>query len=206
MATCSRDPRSNSSMNGSPAISAEKRVQRAQRTQRSRSSSTVSPILIGLRWPTTSTRHWRQAPSGSSSRWSQKRGIWMSICSAARITSVPGATSSSWSSMVTFTVVRLLAIGGVSRVRANRHALPAERAAVAFDVLVELFAEVLKGRDDRADGAVAERAEGAAEDRVADVLQRVHVLLAAGAGLQPGEDLGHPVGALAARRALAAGL
>src|SRR6266542_2985393 len=97
--------------------------------------------------------------------------------------------------MVTFTVVRLSGIGSFSRVRANRHALPAERAAVAFDVLVELFAEVLEGRDDRADGAVAEGAEGAAEDRVADVLQRVHVLLAAGAGLQPGGH-GHAEGHL----------
>ena len=31
-----------------------------------------------------------------------------------------------------------------------------ERAAVAVDVLFELVAEVLEGRDDRADGAVAE--------------------------------------------------
>ena len=29
----------------------------------------------GLRWPSTSTRHWRQAPIGSSSGWSQNRGI-----------------------------------------------------------------------------------------------------------------------------------
>src|SRR6266567_1351122 len=140
------------------------------------SVTVVVQAVSGLRWPTTSTRHWRQAPSGASSRWSQKRGTWIPICSAARITSVPGATSSSWSSMVTFTVVGLSGIGGVSRVRADRHALPAERA------------------------------EGAAEDRVADVLQRVHVLFAASAVLQPGEDLGHPVGALAAGRALAAGL
>src|SRR6266567_2429672 len=143
------------------------------------SVTVVVQAVSGLRWPTTSTRHWRQAPSGASSP---------------------------WSSMVTFTVVGLSGIGGVSRVRADRHALPAERAATAFDVLVELFAEVLQGRDDRAGGPVAERAEGAAEDRVADVLQRVHVLFAASAVLQPGEDLGHPVGALAAGRALAAGL
>ena len=32
---------------------------------------------IGLRWPSTSTMHWRHAPTGSSSGWSQKRGISM---------------------------------------------------------------------------------------------------------------------------------
>ena len=35
-------------MNGSPAISSEKRVQRAHSTQRSRSSSTWAEMLIGL--------------------------------------------------------------------------------------------------------------------------------------------------------------
>src|SRR6266511_2761323 len=90
--------------------------------------------------------------------------------------------------------------------RADRHARPAEGAAVTVDVLVELCTEVLKGRDDRAGGAVAEGTEGTAEDRVTDVRQRVHVLAAALAALQPGEDLPHPVGALAAGRALAARL
>src|SRR5215218_6453076 len=281
MPTCSSAPRSNSSMNGSPATSLEKRVQRAQSTQRSRSSSTVSEILIGfskrrlvstkrvspgplasvwscrghspplshmgqssgwlmssssrvpswparatsevswvlttmpsvtvvvqavsgLRCPATSTRHCRQAPRGASSRWSQKRGITTPSCSAARMTSVPGATSSSWSSMVTFTVVGLscmrLLVGG------GNDAAAGERAAAAADVLAELVAEVLEGGDDRAGGPVAEGAERAAEDRVADVLEGVHVLLAALPGLQPEQDLAHPVGALAARRALAAGL
>src|SRR6266540_2918686 len=283
MATCSRAPRSNSSMKGSPAISLENRVQRAHSTQRSRSSSTVSPILTGLvkcrlvstkrvspgpctivwscsghspplshmgqssgwlisrnsstpscparatslvcwvlttmpsvtvvvqavsglRCPTTSTRHCRQAPSGASRRWSQKRGIWMSLCSAARITSVPGATSISWSSMVTLTVVGVVsAIWGLL-LRADRHARPAEGTAVAVDVLVELCAEVPECRDDGAGGAVAEGTERAAEDRVADVRQRVHVLAPALAALQPDEDLLHPVGALAAGGALAARL
>jgi hypothetical protein len=48
MATCSSAPRSNSSMNGSPAICWEKRVQRAHNTQRSRSSSTCEEIGIGF--------------------------------------------------------------------------------------------------------------------------------------------------------------
>ena len=42
----------------------------------------------GLRWPSTSTRHCRQAPAGASSGWSQNRGISMPICSATRISSV----------------------------------------------------------------------------------------------------------------------
>ena len=40
----------------------------------------------------TSTRHWRHAATGASSGWSQKRGIRMPACSAARITSVPWGT------------------------------------------------------------------------------------------------------------------
>ena len=171
MPTCCRAPRSISSMKGSPAICAEKRVQRAQSTQRSRSSSTWAEMLIGfgkvrltpskrlsprpldmawfwrghspplsqtgqsrgwlirrnsmipscalaatglVAWVSTtmpsatgsvqdacglgkprplpasgtSTRHWRQAPTGASSGWSQNRGIATPTCSAARITRV----------------------------------------------------------------------------------------------------------------------
>lgn len=57
----------------------------------------------GLRWPSISTRHWRQAPTGSNSGWSQKRGIWVPMSSAARITSVPGGTETVVPSMVTVT-------------------------------------------------------------------------------------------------------
>ena len=57
----------------------------------------------GLRWPSTSTRHWRQAPIGSSSGWSQNRGIWMPSISAALITRVPLGTRISNPSMVTAT-------------------------------------------------------------------------------------------------------
>src|SRR5688572_13211873 len=62
----------------------------------------------GLRWPSTSTRHCRQAPTGSSSGWSQNRGIWTPICSAARMISVPLGTATSKPSMVQWT-----ASGGV---------------------------------------------------------------------------------------------
>ncbi len=51
----------------------------------------------------TSTRHCRQAPAGSSSGWSQKRGIAMPSCSAARISSVPLGTEISMPSIVTVT-------------------------------------------------------------------------------------------------------
>ncbi len=65
---------------------------------------TVVQEAIGLRWPSTSTRHCRQAPIGSSRGWSQNRGIWMPSSSAARITSVPFGTAISKPSMVTVTV------------------------------------------------------------------------------------------------------
>ena len=51
----------------------------------------------------TSTRHCRQAPAGSSSGWSQKRGIEMPSCSAARISNVPLGTLISSPSIVTVT-------------------------------------------------------------------------------------------------------
>ncbi len=57
----------------------------------------------GLRWPSISTMHWRQAPAGSSSGWSQKRGIWVPMVSAARITNVPLGTCTSTPSMVSVT-------------------------------------------------------------------------------------------------------
>ena len=65
---------------------------------------TVVHEAIGLRWPSTSTRHCRQAPIGSSSGWSQNRGIAMPSISAARMTSVPFGTLISKPSMVTATV------------------------------------------------------------------------------------------------------
>ena len=51
----------------------------------------------------TSTRHWRQAPTGASSGWSQNRGIWTPTCSAARITRVSLGTLTSTPSMVSVT-------------------------------------------------------------------------------------------------------
>ena len=50
-----------------------------------------------------STRHWRHAPTGSSNGWSQNRGIWMPISSAARMSRVPFGTLTSMSSIVSVT-------------------------------------------------------------------------------------------------------
>ncbi len=68
------------------------------------SVATVVHDASGLRCPSTSTRHCRQAPTGSSSGWSQNRGIWIPISSAARITNVPLGTLISTPSMVSVTI------------------------------------------------------------------------------------------------------
>ena len=52
----------------------------------------------------TSTRHWRQLADGASSGWSQKRGIRTPIFSAARMRSVPLATSTGTPSIVMLTM------------------------------------------------------------------------------------------------------
>ncbi len=67
------------------------------------SVQTVVHEASGLRCPSTSTRHCRQAPIGSSSGWSQNRGMAMPSISAARMTSVPSGTLISKPSMVTAT-------------------------------------------------------------------------------------------------------
>ena len=64
------------------------------------SVTVVVQAVSGLRWPSTSTMHCRQAPTGSSSGWSQNRGIWMPSSSAARMTRVPLGTETSKPSMV----------------------------------------------------------------------------------------------------------
>ncbi len=150
---------------------------------------------IGLRWPSTSTRHCRQAPTGSSSGWSQNRGIWMPISSAARITSVPLGTLSWWSSMVRrrpSSVVGSRPAAGrrsrgpspssrqlLHRAGPTQHrGVRVERAAAVARCAHVLVAEVLDGRDDRAGRAVAERAERLADDGVGDVEQLVQIVLA----------------------------
>src|SRR5579863_4050582 len=169
----------------------------------------------GLAWPSTSTRHCRQAPTGSSNGWSQNRGIWIPSSSAARITSMPLGTLISKPSMVTVTRCSTGArapasvcavIRSLTSVGPYRRGGGIERAAAALEVLDELVPEVLDGGHHGADRAVAERAERAPEDVVTDVEQLVQVRIGAHAPVQPVEDADHPVGPLPARGALAAGL
>ena len=77
--------------------------------------------------------------------------------------------------MLTFTVVGLWTLRRllVARVTARR---PVRRAAAAADVLVELVAEELQAETMGLVAPSAEGAEGAPEDRVADVLEGVHVV------------------------------
>ncbi len=65
------------------------------------SAHSIVQEATGLRWPSTSTMHCRQAPAGASSGWSQKRGISTPIISAARMTRVPLGTFTSTPSTVT---------------------------------------------------------------------------------------------------------
>src|SRR5271166_5439147 len=189
--------------------------------------TTMSPVATvvhdasGLRCPSTSTRHWRHAPTGSSSGWSQNRGIWMPISSAARITRVPLGTLISAPSIVSVTIsgwrtwspVWVLAapedtVIGASRLSVRReHGLSGvERASASFDVGDVLVAEVLDRRHHRAGRTIAQRAERLPQDRVGDVQQLVEILVGALAGFQPLVDLVQPEGALSARRALPARL
>src|SRR5579859_1317909 len=143
----------------------------------------------------------------------------MPSCSAALMISVPFGTAISNPSMVTRTSSTCLATSVIGPPGRRLGIVPqgqrgfrtasrrgVERAATVFRVLDELVPEVLDRRLDRADRAVAERAERAAENVVADVEQLVQVGVAALAMFQRVEQLDDPVGALAARRAFAARL
>src|SRR5271165_1318676 len=170
------------------------------------SVQTVVHEASGLRWPWISTRHCRQAPIGSSSGWSQNRGIAIPIISAARITRVPFGTAISNPSMVTLMVsvdvCTVMRLPVCPQCRGGR----VERAAAFLLVLHDLVPEVLDDGGNRRGRGVAERAERAADDVVADVEQLVQVFAGAVAVLEPLDHPDHPVGALPARRALAARL
>src|SRR5438034_4148816 len=84
--------------------------------------------------------------------------------------------------------------------------LAAVRAPAGADVLAELVAELVDVARDRHRGRVAERAETVAEDPVAHVEQEVELVLLGVAVLDSVQELHHPTGALAARRALPARL
>src|SRR5680860_1628193 len=176
--------------------------------------------------------HWRQAPMGSSRGWSQKRGMVIPSCSAARMTRVPLGTSIRRPSMVTATgsvrgatsvmVAEDLrseegagGLGAGHRRRTVTTGVVGHHARVGCDgvgqaavghEVGELVAEVLDGALDAAGGTIAQRAERAAEDVVTDLVEHADVLFAALAGQEAVQDLGEPEGALPAWRALAAGL
>ena len=70
----------------------------------------------------TSTRHWRQAPTGSRPGWSQNRGISMPTSSAARMMSVPFGTDTSRSSIVRVTRSAAAGAGAAGLRGRGRHA------------------------------------------------------------------------------------
>src|SRR5712691_2345560 len=70
----------------------------------------------------------------------------------------------------------------------------------------ELASELLDVARNRDRGRFAEWAQALAVDAVAHVQQEVELGLKRLAGLEPAQDLRHPPGPLAARRALATGL
>src|SRR5579862_967308 len=82
--------------------------------------------------------------------------------------------------------------------------LAAERTAALLEVRLELVAPMLQVALHRVDRKVAERAERAAEDTLADVREQVDVAGRRGTVLDSLEELQHPARSLAARRALAA--
>src|SRR5258708_7345433 len=70
-------------------------------------------------------------------------------------------------------------------------------------MLSKLLAEQFDAADNRASRRVSQRAERFAADVVADVQEQIEVLLFASAMFQAVENLGQPVGSLAARRTFA---
>src|ERR1700689_1001583 len=172
---------------------------------------------IGLRWASTSTKHCRHPPTGSSSGWSQNRGICTPINSAARITKVPLGTLSSVPSMVNvtssgwetfFPVSAVCVISAapphrcalhrrrrVSRIPSVRrkYGFPwVEGTAAALNMRDVFVAEVFDRRRDRACRAIAQGAERLTENRVGDVQELVQILGGAVTGFQALIDLTQP--------------
>src|SRR5690349_11592081 len=129
----------------------------------------------------------------------------MPIRSATRMTSSPLAAVTSTPSTTSVTMSVFLATSVIS-VRSYQGLLGQPRSGPALDVVQVVLAEELQRRHDRRRGAVAQAAERAAEDVVGGVLEGVQVLDGALAGQDPAVRAHHPVVALAARSALAAGL
>src|SRR5689334_20241131 len=81
-----------------------------------------------------------------------------------------------------------------------------QRAATLFDVGLVLVPEMLERRQHGRDSGVSERAERLARDVARNARQQVEIAHLAFAALDLLQDLVQPVGAFAARRALAARL
>src|SRR5258708_5817480 len=79
-------------------------------------------------------------------------------------------------------------------------------AALLADVVLELRAPLGHVHGGRRHGRITEGAHGAPGDRVADLLQGLHVLLDGLTRLHARDETQHPARALAAGAALAAGL
>src|SRR5687767_6153955 len=115
----------------------------------------------------------------------------------ASITLVPASTSTVRSLIVTLGTL----LSSVLEVPVFR-----EGAAALADVRLDLFGEALHQRLDGAHGRVAQRAQRVAADVAGHGLEEHGVALAPLAVLETLEHQLHPVRALAARRALSAGL
>ena len=162
----------------------------------------------------TSTRHCRQAPTGASSGWSQNRGIWTPTCSAARITRVSLGTLTWMPSMVTLT--RSVFSGAcVGRLASCRHPLSWRRPWTAagsngqppcgrwaryssrkywIELEIGLVAPSPRAQNERPRMLSH---WSSSRSRSASLPSPL---------LEPAQRLHQPPGALAARRALAAGL
>src|SRR5438128_8816652 len=82
----------------------------------------------------------------------------------------------------------------------------AERTPALVDVRLELLAELLDVARDGDRGGLPERAEALPVDPIAYVQQEIQLVLLGVPGFEPAQDLRHPAGSLAARRALPARL
>ena len=203
-------------------------VQRGLRLRHRRS------VAVAVRVPRPRRGTGGRRRPGASSGWSQNRGIWMPSCSAARMTRVPLGTRDldavDGEGDQLDSAARPAGTGAaryqggrrpggqdrhactpasvvLRRVGEQRAALRREQPSAGVCVRLELLAEVLHGRRDRAGRRRRRARRTPPEDVVAQVEQQVDVAVACPApASMPLQHLRQPVRALAARRALAAGL
>src|SRR5262247_2015775 len=119
---------------------------------------------------------------------------------AASMMVTPSATSICFPSM-------LISSGMVYASPITRHSnVVGHEAFLVLDVVHEFVPEMLDEALHRQRRSIAQRADGAAGDVVGDVVEKVEVLEPALAVLDPVHHAVEPAGALAAGRALPAGL